>query len=101
MRKQTKKWKTKFGEKIRICDMSDNHLLNAIRYLERFAKNQDKYIMSQFDCGCPFQGEEACDAWDAALTRACNATWDDYLPEIYTNLMWEVERRGLKIEKTN
>lgn len=45
IRKQTLKWKTKDGRKIRICDMEDNHLINAARYLEREAA---KYSLAYF-----------------------------------------------------
>ena len=34
-RKQTKIWTTKYGRKIRICDMTDLHLLNTIRSVVR------------------------------------------------------------------
>lgn len=36
--KQTKLWKTKSNEKIRICDMDNNYLLNSIKYIERQTK---------------------------------------------------------------
>lgn len=36
--------RTKEGDEIRLQDMSDSHLLNAIRFIERKAKSGDVYI---------------------------------------------------------
>jgi hypothetical protein len=37
IRKQTALWKTSYGQSIRICDMTDSHLSNAIRMFRRAA----------------------------------------------------------------
>jgi hypothetical protein len=37
MKKQTALWKMRGGRKIRLCDMSDGHLINTMRLLERSA----------------------------------------------------------------
>lgn len=37
MRKVTKIWKTRDGTKLRICDMTDDHLRNTIIFLEHQA----------------------------------------------------------------
>jgi len=34
-RKRTKRWKTRGGELIPTCDLSDEHLLNILKMLER------------------------------------------------------------------
>jgi len=36
-RKSTKLWTMKDGTKIRICDMSDAHIINTMRILKRYA----------------------------------------------------------------
>ena len=66
MRKQTRKWTMLTGKKIRICDMSDEHLKNTIQML----------ILS----ACSMMREE-----DDILS--------DYLPEIYYNLADDLKRR--------
>lgn len=38
MKKQTKIWKTRDGNKIRICGMEDSHLINTIKMLQRRAE---------------------------------------------------------------
>lgn len=35
MRKVTKRWRTRNGKSIRICDMTDKHLQNAIHCIRR------------------------------------------------------------------
>lgn len=40
------KWRTQTGEIIRICDMADSHLLNAIRCLRLISPKGTKVSMS-------------------------------------------------------
>lgn len=35
VRKQTAVWRTRTGQRIRICDMADSHLRNAIAFIQR------------------------------------------------------------------
>jgi len=46
---QTAYWKTGDGEKIRICDMENRHLINTIRYLERKASEKTKKTGKPFE----------------------------------------------------
>ena len=39
MRKQTALWTTMTGDRIRICDMSNQHLLNCIRMVKQYTWN--------------------------------------------------------------
>jgi hypothetical protein len=95
MKKQTALWATKSGAKIRICDMTNSHLTNAIALLEQRAWQADQTFARAPN---PFTGDIASDLFDQAQ--------DDYLegnqetdPEelfpIYRNLCLERERRGL------
>lgn len=93
----TKKWKCKDGTKIRIKDMSDSHLINTIKLIERFSDHQHRqalrhaYMMENW-----LNGEVALD---------CIADQIDHMEEygddptettpIYTDLIDEALRRGL------
>lgn len=48
--KTVKYWKTRTGEKIDITKMSDTHLVNTVRMLERNQELEDMYIEAE-DCG--------------------------------------------------
>ena len=95
--KQTKLWKTKDGRKIRICDMEDNHLLNTIAMLQRVSESR-RISNSVYYLFCtPPNGEMALYAFEQEQDNVWRATWCDYLPPIYSNLVLEAERRGLTI----
>jgi len=96
-RKQTKLWKTKDGNILRICDMEDSHLLNAIRLLQRRAEAR-RIRNSVFYATCTGPtAEGAMMAFDQECDQAWSATLEDYLPSIYDNLTDEAERRKLEI----
>ena len=91
MKKVTHLWKQRDGTKIRICDMSDSHLLNSIKMIERIC--QKVHNSEMMACASiVFNGEMAQEEQDKFLT---NSTWEDYAPDSYEYLITEAARRGL------
>lgn len=93
IKKVTKMWKTKNGEKIRICDMSDSHLNNTIAMLERKAEDLHNITLESYP---NFQGEMAQyyaeQEWEQVAKEGCDAA--DIYP-IYSDLLDERMRRDL------
>jgi hypothetical protein len=99
-RKQTKLWKTKDGQKVRICDMSDDHLINTIKMLERIAKQIWHYELATAYSAANFlQGEMAIDSADGHIRHLEEEGPDvtRHYP-IYENLYYEAMRRELTWE---
>lgn len=98
MRKQTRVWTTKDGKKLRICEMTDSHLLNAINLLERVAKNaRDGELQAAYGIAPMLQGEMA----SYYIEQDIDSMEEDpdgemFLPEIYGNLLLEADRRNLR-----
>ena len=93
LKKQTKFWTTKTGNKIRICDMSDSHLDNTIKMLERGAKARHGSLLNFYTFGPMPQGEMAQDCFDQEFDRLLEAEWTDFLHPLYDNLIQEQQRR--------
>jgi hypothetical protein len=96
MRKQTKIWTTKDGTRIRICDMTDSHLLNTIALLKRIAKQGRREILFHYP---DFQGEMAQfyaeQSWEGvASTHPDDFAYEEY--PILEPLEMDAERRGLE-----
>ena len=99
LRRQTKKWQTKDGRKLRICDMDDGHLVNAMRMLRKYAKLlRLKTVHFYVRCVGP-TGEMAQVAFDEELDRVLSSGDEDYLPEIYDNMVADCQRRDIKYDR--
>jgi len=93
IKKQTSLWKTRDGTKIRICDMSDSHLGNAMKFLETLSREIDKRLVCMTN---PFTGEVAAEMFDAVQDSILEGDEDldsmDDFPE-YQKLCLESNRR--------
>jgi hypothetical protein len=92
----TKKWKMRDGTKIRIKDMGDSHLLNTIKMLERYGRA--KHIQETNELwSMPYpQGEQAQMCFDQIEMEIYDKDWSDYVPDIYWDMVEEVEKRSIK-----
>jgi len=94
MRKQTKLWTTRDGTKIRICDMSNIHLKNAMLMLQRtaeltFQTNLDAAY--SFASGC--RGDMASYCAEQAADEIGHEDWRSYVTDIYWAMQKDMERR--------
>jgi len=92
--KVTQKWKTKDGRIIRICDMDDNHLLNAQRMCRRtVCELNDMVRYSTHPIFAP-RGDGAVMAFEQELDYMYERAASCNFIEPYLNK--EVKKRGLK-----
>lgn len=87
-----KVWTTKDGRRIPLHEMTDDHVLNAMRFLARAHR---RYVDSIVFFGIPEAiGEMARVAAEQEVTDAMDSAVDDLYP-IYADLVLEATRRGL------
>lgn len=98
MRKVTKVWTTKDGTKVRICDMSDAHIMNSMRMLARMAATKRHIAISEAEfIGLLSTAEIASSYAEIYCEGIANSSIADYLPSLYWDLRDDAIRRGLDI----
>lgn len=99
LRKQTKQWTMRDGRKIRICDMTLDHLKNTMGMLERGAQSKHEADLN-FMLTCPEpNGDMASVEFDNMFDEQLDKGMGDYLPEIYWDMMDDLERREMEERK--
>ncbi len=93
MRKQTKLWTTKDGQRVRICDMADSHLVNTIRMLRRY---HNALVLSAYSAANMMQGEMAQMCMDQEIDRLEDGDIE-MVHDLGENLLWDAWRRGMSI----
>ena len=91
-------WTTKDGQKIRIKNMGDSHLLNTIKMLRRFGGLKHAIDDCEFWSMPMPQGEQATYCWESMESEQADKSWRDFVPDIYWELESEADRRGLKYD---
>ena len=97
--KQTVIWTTREGELIRVCDLTDIHLINCIRLLVRNAKRYYvEYVRNMFR-GPVLNGDIAGFICEQGFDDfAENWSWEDFVSDIFYTMELEVERRGVDFD---
>jgi hypothetical protein len=93
-KKQTARWKTANGEKVRICDMTDDHLFNTILFLEKRAKQMVRKFLTMN----PPHGDVATVLFDSMVEELSEPdAWMDEVPPIYWKMKEDAKRRGMRL----
>ena len=89
MRKVTKQWTTRDGTRIRICDMTDAHLINTINMLKRAHVKETE---SAFAFAGMCRGDMATYYADGVAESMLH---EESVHPLYDDLLADAERRGL------
>ncbi len=91
----TKFWKTRDGRNIRVCHMTDTHLLNTIRFMDRQAAAYERdAIRVGLHALTALHGEMALLSVEQELD--CLMEEGVRMPEIYDDMVEEAAQRGLE-----
>lgn len=95
MRKQTKLWTTGDGTKIRICDMSDSHLINTLKMLERKGEKAfQEELRAAYSVS--FSSDTMADYHhEQAIRNMKEGGFDPFKIPLYKELYSEAYRRNL------
>lgn len=94
-----KVWTTKDGTKVRISDMSDTHLCNTIRMLERGAEaRRNIALLEAYSIEACVSGDMASLCISQDIKALQEGDLDQFLPPIYEHLLGEAYKRGLKLQ---
>ena len=89
------KWTTKDGKRVFVRDMSDNHLLNTMRFLIRRAEAERMATILFYSNASSPRGDMAMDCFEREEEAALEASFWDYIPEIWTTMDNQRLKRGL------
>ena len=93
--KQTMFWTTENHQKIRICDLTDVHLLNVLKMLKRNAiQRQEDESESAWATAFTVSGDMASYYAEQAADEVSSANWSDYVSEFWKPMLLDAERRG-------
>lgn len=89
-------WTTRDGQKIPISQMTDTHLVNSIKLLERTAEAKwYEDVNAGYSALALIQGEMAEMEIESCLRHAEEEGSDVYLPEIYDDMVDEMRKRKI------
>lgn len=92
---RTVRWATRYGRKVRVKDMEDAHLVNAVRYLLR---NEEAIRWSLVaPLGARGFPEAAGDAFDLAIEEAAEMDFEELVPALEA-MRAELALRGIPHE---
>lgn len=96
IRRQTKLWRKADGTTLRICDMDDSHLKNAIKMLIRNANRHKNHAAMIYNT--IITGELALDMIEASIDDSEEPEWLDFSHPILANLVLEAKRRKIDVK---
>ena len=94
-------WETRDGQRIRVRDMDDSHLVNTVRYLRRRFEKLAEFEALRMMLGPRPRGDIAQMAFDQEIDHLLDPWTVDQLLEdrvvTWPALLAELERRGLEV----